>query len=180
MSAVANPYEGLNLPDLMALMHDLVWPEPVAMVPQTHGWWVLMGWSLAVIWMIARRLLLRRRAGRYRRQALAQLKSIAAGAGDDPTSAAAQIAGLLKRTALAVYPREQVASLYGVDWADFLSETCGGDAAVERAAGQFAAAPYRGDVDGRELVGPARRWIKRHRVDQRRGDASRGMESQHA
>ena len=32
------PYEGLSLPELLALMHELVLPEPVAWTPQTVGW----------------------------------------------------------------------------------------------------------------------------------------------
>ena len=42
-------YQGLNLPDLLALMHDVVPPEPLSLLPQTRGWWVLLFWIVAVV-----------------------------------------------------------------------------------------------------------------------------------
>ena len=41
-------FEGLNLPQLLDLMHELAVPEPVPWLPQTPGWWVFCGWALAV------------------------------------------------------------------------------------------------------------------------------------
>ena len=41
-------YQGLNLPQLFELMHDIVPPEPVPWMPQTPGWWVLLAWIAAV------------------------------------------------------------------------------------------------------------------------------------
>lgn len=159
-----NPYEGLNLPDLLALMHELVRPEPVSWLPQTAGWWVLFAWLLAALAVVLGRARRRRLANRYRREAEAELRRIAASADGNPGAAAAAIAGLLKRTALAAYPRPQVASLYGAAWARFLCESSRQDPEVAAAAQQLAAAAYRQDIDGRELIRPARRWIEAHRA----------------
>ena len=164
MNTSGNPYEGLNLPALMELMHDLVWPDAIAMWPQTSGWWVLAGWLLAVLLVLLRHWRTHRVANRYRREALAQLRVIAAYAGERPTEAAAQIAALLKRTALAVYPRTQVASLYGPAWEAFLRESAPGDVAVSKAAALLASAAYRDNIDASALVRPARRWIEAHRA----------------
>ena len=165
MNAPANPYEGRNLPALMDLMHDLVWPDAIAMWPQTTGWWVLLGWLLALLLMALRHWWAHRRANRYRREALAQLRMIAAYAGERPTEAAANIAALLKRTAMAVYPRTQVASLYGTAWEAFLRQSAPGDAAVSQSAALLASAAYRDDIDAAALLKPARRWIEAHRAD---------------
>ena len=157
-------YDGLNLPQLLELMHGLEMPEPVPMVPQSPGWWVLAGWLAAVALVVAVQLARRRRRNRYRREAASLLDGIAARSASDPSGSALEIAALLKRTALAAYPREAVASLYGADWAAFLVRTAGNDAEVVAAADQLAFSAYRADADGAELVDPARRWIRLHRA----------------
>jgi flagellar biosynthesis/type III secretory pathway M-ring protein FliF/YscJ len=70
-------YDGLNLPELLALMHKPVAPEAVPWLPQTPGWWIVLGWLIAVLFLVAWQLVKRRRRNRYRRDALAELKAIA-------------------------------------------------------------------------------------------------------
>jgi predicted negative regulator of RcsB-dependent stress response len=159
-----NPYEGLNLAQLLDLMHGLVVPAPVSWLPATPGWWIVCAWLVAVVLLLAWRLVLRHRRNRYRRVALRELRAIEVAAGTDPEGAAQAVANLIKRTALAVYPRRQVASLAGPDWARFLSDSTDRDPLVEQWAGQLAAAAYRPGVDARALLEPARRWIKAHRA----------------
>ncbi len=103
-------YDGLNLPQLLELMHELHLPEPISMIPQTPGWWVLGGWLAAIALVVIDQVVKRRRHNRYRREAQTSLDGIAARAADDPSGSAQEIAALLKRTALAAYPRETVAS----------------------------------------------------------------------
>lgn len=159
-----NEYEGLNLPELMSLMHDLVLPEAISRVPEGPGWWILLAWLVATGLIVARRIILRRRANAYRRHAVALLRDIASDETLDSGEAAAQIAVLIKRTALAVYPRETVASLYGADWAQFLRDSASNDPVVSEAAEDLAQAAYRECVSGKELAVPARRWIRVHRA----------------
>lgn len=159
-----NGYEGLSLSQLMELMHGLVMPDPVAWLPTTAGWRILFAWLLAVLILTGWTLVMRRRQNRYRREALAVLKSIDHEADLDPAEMAQRIASLLKRTALAVYPRDQVAALSGSEWADFLAESANNDRQISEAAEMLAAASYRPDADGRVLSGPARRWIRKHRA----------------
>jgi predicted negative regulator of RcsB-dependent stress response len=155
-------YDGLNLPQLLDRMHELVMPEPVAWLPQTPGWWIVLGWMLAVLLLLAWQFARRRRRNRYRRDALAELKTIAAASELGPAESAQHIAALLKRTALAVYPRDEVAALYGADWAQFLRDSSGNDPQIADAADRLAAAAYRPDADGSVLTGPAKRWIRLH------------------
>ena len=157
-------YDGLNLPQLLNLMHELVMPEPVAWLPQTPGWWIVLGWLIAVLFLLAWQFARRRRRNRYRRDALAELKAIAAQTELGPAESAQHVAALLKRTALAAYSREDVAALYGRDWAQFLRESSGNDPQVADAADMLAAAAYRPDADGADLTRPASRWIRLHRA----------------
>jgi Ca-activated chloride channel family protein len=159
-----NDYEGLNLPDLLALMHEIVLPDAISRVPEGAGWWILFTWLLACSVIFARHLLLRRKANAYRRDAIVLLRHIASDNSLSASETAEQIAILVKRTALAAYPRETVASLYGADWAQFLRETASNDPVVSNAADELAQAAYRGDTDGKDLVTPARRWIRVHRA----------------
>ena len=157
-------FDGLNLAELAELMHGLVMPDPVSLLPTTPGWWILLGWSLAVFVLAGGFLLRRRRRNRYRREALAVLKSIDRQTDLSAAEAAQRIGSLLKRTALAAYPRQQVASLSGTEWAQFLKESTNDDREIAKAAESLAAAAYRPDADGRKLSAPARRWIRKHRA----------------
>jgi hypothetical protein len=154
-------FEGLNLPQLMELMHDLARPEPVTWFPQTVGWWVVLGWLLALGLLAASHAYLRWKRNRYRREALRLLDIIEASG--DATTAGSEIATTLKRAALVAYPRRDIASLHGAAWSDFLSTSSDNDATVESAATDLASAAYRPDVDGRLLIEAARRWIEVHR-----------------
>ncbi len=154
-------YEGLNLPQLMELMHDLARPEPVAWLPLTLGWWVVGGWLLIIGVLATGYAYARWRRNRYRREAIGLLEAIGDGTGAG--SAGPAIASVLKRTALVAYPRQQVASLHGTTWADFLRASCNHDPAVERAAADLAGAAYRRDTDGEALIAAARRWVQVHR-----------------
>ena len=155
-------YDGLNLPELLDLMHELVLPEPIPWLPQTPGWWIAFGWFFAVLLVSGRYWMMRRRRNRYRRDALAELKAIETAPDLGPTESAQQIATLLKRTALVAYPRRDVASIFGKDWAEFLTESANDDKQIAAAAESLAAAAYRPDAIGDELVQAARRWIRLH------------------
>ena len=74
-----------------------------------------------------------------------------------------RIAGLLKRTALATYPREDVAGLTGEAWTEWLAET--GNMALP--APIVRALKHNlyggGETDSQVLIDFASRWIQRHR-----------------
>lgn len=155
-------YEGLNLPQLLELLHPPVVPELVSWLPQTVGWQILGLWALVTSILLVVYSVKAWRRNRYRRDALAVLDEIASRRHE--ASAPGEIALLIKRTALAVFPRERVANLYGEEWAQFLCESSGGDPRVVNSAHQLATAAYRDGVSGADLVKPAKRWIKVHRA----------------
>lgn len=157
-------YEGLNLPELMALMHDLVMPESVSWMPATPGWWVVLGWLSVIVVTGAAEVVRRRHRNRYRREATMLLKAIELQSQGESAAIAAQVAVVLKRTALVAYPRRSVAQLHGARWARFLCETVNDDPEVVGAAERLASAAYRPDENGRSLVKPAQRWIRMHRA----------------
>ncbi|MFC6688894.1 DUF4381 domain-containing protein [Jhaorihella thermophila] len=145
-----------SLTSLIAQLVPPAEPPPVSMMPQTAGWAVLGAAALAGLGFLAWRMWRTWRANAYRRAALRALGQ----AGGDP----AAIAEILRRAALAAYPRRDVAGLIGEDWLAFLDET-GPEAVFAHGPGRvLAIAPYRPVEDG----GPALRaiaetWIRRHR-----------------
>ena len=160
MSEVStSPYDGLNLPDLLERMHDLAMPAPVSWLPQTDGWWVLLAWLTVVVLLGLLKWRTNRQKNLYRREALANLRSLVKAG-----RTAGQVAELVKRTALTAYPRVEVAGLYGEDWATFLVKSSGDDPVVQSGASRLAIAAYRPDVQIDEIATCAERWIRRHRA----------------
>jgi len=104
-------------------LNDIVLPATVSWWPPAIGWYFLAALLLvAFAWFIYQSLQ-RWMNNRYRRAALRELQLLA----EDGQSAGSrdsnlrQLPILLKRTALAAYPRKQVASLTGKDWHKFLN-----------------------------------------------------------
>lgn len=157
-------YEGLNLPELLARLHDIVEPEPVSWLPATSGWWVLAAWAVAVLILCGLALRRRFERNRYRRIALARVDEILA----DSAEPAAELAVLLKQTALAAYPRRRVAGLHGTAWRNFLIEAAKDDPLVRKTAPRLTAAAYDPSLSAAaadaDFVAGIRRWIRCHRA----------------
>jgi hypothetical protein len=155
-------------------LHDLAVPEPVSWMPQTGGWLVLLVLVLLALVWIVRRYQRQRSANRYRDEALAELAAIERALAD-PTARPAALAALselVKRTALSVACRRDVAALVGEPWRRELDASYGGDA-FESGAGRLlddvayrtpAALAVLSDRDVAALVDVVRDWIRRHRV----------------
>lgn len=146
--------DGLNLVQLLDLLEPAREPLPISMMPQTVGWiWVAFG-LIAGLLLLIRKGLRRHRANAYRRAALAALSD----AGDDP----ARIAQIVRRTALAAFPREDVAGLTGEHWLAFLDRTLPGDGFSDGPGRVLAAAPYRDVPVPPGLTELAQKWISNH------------------
>ncbi|GAB5452337.1 MAG: hypothetical protein Hals2KO_26650 [Halioglobus sp.] len=101
---------------------EVVSPAGVDWMPQTAGWWWL-GAILALLLLRAAALRLRHwYHNRYRREALARLERFDNDVA--PEQWLTELNRLLKLTALAAFPRADVAQLYGEDWTQFLDAQC--------------------------------------------------------
>jgi len=152
-------------------LQEISLPQPAAWTPQTVGWYLLAAAvAFGLLWL-ARGFVRQRTANRYRRAALAELAAIETGMGDaaGPARALTEIPALLKRTALAVFPRAEVAGLSGEAWLGFLDATAGttdftsgpGRVLADLPYRQVAAAPPEDQL--RDLLSVSRRWIRKHR-----------------
>jgi cbb3-type cytochrome oxidase subunit 3 len=146
--------EGLNLVELFELLEPVPEPAPISMMPQTAGWlWLgllCLVLLVGVAWILRRRW----RENAYRRQALLELKNAT-----EPSD----LAALLRRTALATYPRKDVASLYGPDWLTFLDSSYRGSAFSSDAGRALVEAPYVRRAEVEDLKPLVHTWIKSHR-----------------
>lgn len=102
-----------NDPADLSKLHDIILPEEVSWWPLAPGWIVLLAIGIITISYYSYRALKKWRSNAYRRDAILQLA-----AADTPT----QIAEVLRRTALAIAPREEIAELRGKAWTDWLFE----------------------------------------------------------
>ena len=157
MSETEGTVEYVTLVDLINQLQEVPNPAPVPMMPQTQGWIVLAGFLLAALLLLLRTLLRRHRANAYRRAALAALRD----AGDDPVA----VSAILKRTALAAFPRARVASLTGNGWLAFLEDTSQSAGFRDGPGQALADATYTPDpqpVPGLNAL--AQDWVRRHVV----------------
>jgi hypothetical protein len=139
-------------------LNEVIVPPPAPFWPPAPGWYVVISLLLllglaAGIWAIVR---FRRNA--YRRAASAELKRIREGA-----MKLEAIASLLKRTALATYPRGQIAGLIGDAWIQWLAETSG-DPVPPEVAAALTRGVYKSpsSTDSVAVMSFADRWIRRH------------------
>lgn len=140
-------------------------PAAIAWWPQTPGWAALGALLGLYLLYRAGRALQRWHRNRYRREARAELQRLAASAEAEPLAAA--LSELLKRTALAAFPRREVAPLHGEPWVAFLNARCAvapfdGEAAALIARGQYLRAPLE-EPQRRALVKACGEWIRTHR-----------------
>ena len=130
-------------------LRDIAVPEPPPLWPPAPGVWVLLIVLAAVVAALVVFWRRRRADNAYRRAGLSLL-------GDARTTRDVNI--VLKRVALAVFPRPEVAPLHGDEWAAFLDGSC--------PSARFS--PF-GDLEDDatatgELRALARTWIRRHRA----------------
>ena len=104
-------------------LNDIILPEAVSWWPLASGWYFVLGFLLIIMAVLVYKWIQRWINNGYRRSALQQLQLLAEGS-QDPVkrdSCLRQLPVLLKRTALSVYPRIQLASLSGKKWHDYLN-----------------------------------------------------------
>jgi len=147
-------------------LNDIVVPAAVPWWPPAPGWYVLLGVVAAVAAWLAVRYWRRRRRNRYRRQALLELSSIRNFSSGEKLR---RLPALLKRAALSVWRREEVASLTGPAWHRFLDESAGTDQFCSGAGDTLDRLAYSGGgastpagPELRQVLDAAEFWLQNH------------------
>jgi Ca-activated chloride channel family protein len=137
---------------------------PVSLWPQT--WTSVLVATLLAAGLIAAICWLawRHYADRYRREALADLDRIMQASA--PNAGALEL--LVRRTALVVFPRDEIVPLTGPAWLTFLDKTYGGHEFSQGAGRRLSLAPYSPQqvplAELGLLADLVRRWIRTHHV----------------
>ena len=131
-------------------LRDIVLPDTPGFWPPAPGVWIVLGILAAVLIIMCWKWFSFRKHNLYRKAGLALMGNV---------KTVYDLSVLLKRVALAAFPREQVASLYGKDWVDFLNQTCPECSFSEEVM------KNPGNEVGPRLLKISHSWIKNHRIN---------------
>lgn len=153
-------------PDSLQL-RDIHLPGTPGFWPPAPGWWLLAAIILALtVWLglIIRRRLKIHRQRKHILNLLAQLEQSSADA--HSPEFLAQLSRLLRRLALMRFPRQEIASLTGKAWLQFLDASGGNGQFCDGPGRVLANGPYVRDLDDNldthALSGLIRDWIKKN------------------
>ncbi|MDJ0741718.1 MAG: DUF4381 domain-containing protein [Gammaproteobacteria bacterium] len=152
--------------DALAALRGYREPAAIPLWPPAPGWWLLVALLLALVVALAWRWRRRHRqtaASRVARDELARLRRQFA-SGHDAARYVRGLSTLLRRYALAVFPRHRVAALTGDDWLGFLDRHGGRGRFVNGPGRRLVDAPYRPDPDVQPevLAALVEDWIRRN------------------
>ncbi|MDP0562221.1 MAG: DUF4381 domain-containing protein [Candidatus Endonucleobacter sp. (ex Gigantidas childressi)] len=141
-------------------------PDAVSYWPPAVGWWFVAGSLLAIILLVSIAVISYRRKNRYRRVGLKQAKLVLqkyANHGNNRLFSH-DCNRLLKKVALQIFPCQDIASLNGKEWLDFLYESSGNEGFKTVAAEALGASRFKPDQepDVTQLHPLIISWIKKH------------------
>jgi uncharacterized protein DUF4381 len=149
-------------PTDLSNLRDLALPPEVSLWPPAPGWWIVAAAGIASATILSIAAIARHRRNAYRREALRQLDTV------DP----AGISTLLKRTALAAWPRDRVAALTGTAWLDFLDRSGRTTDFTNGAGRHIESLAFGGTIDTASADAAraaAKAWVGAHRIPPLRG-----------
>ncbi len=158
----------MNSANVQALsdLRDIHLPGAVTLWPLAPGWWLILGGLLALALGVHLHLRARRRS--LKRAAVRELDGIEASfrSSGEVARLALSVATLLRRVAIARFPRWDVASLHGCDWSRFLVRTSGDRGLTVEMVHDLSLAVYAGPSAEPEAscveawTTAARNWIR--------------------
>ncbi|MCF6225613.1 MAG: DUF4381 domain-containing protein [Xanthomonadales bacterium] len=166
----------MKSPDPASLqnLNDIIMPAEISWWPLASGWYFLLTLLLVLgIWLVFH-LHANWIKNQYRREALLQLQQLENGIENTANrdTSLRQIPSLLKRTAVSAYPREQVASLTGKQWSDFLNTTLkkpafnpAASAALEKIAYSGGSLNAINSESVLALINACRYWLQHHQSE---------------
>ena len=144
-------------------LRDIHLPDPIGWWPLAPGWWGLLVLLISLIGILVYVIRRRRRVTPIK-LALAELAQLEANPDLSTREQLEALSILMRRVALTLYPRDEVAGRVGEDWLNWLDRT-GGEPAFQQEAGRLLAdLPYRpaqSEAEVIELFRLCHQWIKR-------------------
>ncbi len=170
-----------SIGDPLAALRAYHMPEPIGWWPPAPGWSMLLILLVTALGAFVWWLAVRRSgsaAARHARRELRQLRRELAYSNDNARFIR-QLSKLLRRYALAVFPRDQVAALTGEAWLTFLDAHGGNGQFRDGPGRELLDAPYRPTVTGsvEQLATLVDDWIGHNRARRDRLHATRSVRS---
>ena len=162
-SQIATQEHATQVAELLAQMHGILAPAEVGWWPPAIGWWILPFVILAILALIVKALIGKRKRSAYRREALGLLVSLTP---QNNATYASEVSSLLKRTAFSAHPecKTEITQACGDQWVKWLNE--------HSTEAYFSGASYQAlalgiyqanaQVDAIALQQSAQRWIEHH------------------
>lgn len=107
--------------DLLSQLRDIHYPPPISIWPLAIGWYVVF--ALLVLLFLLAGYLWYRYIKRHRLKKIVLMRLEKLQTMQQNADIAEELSMLLKRAALAIYPRRDVAGLFGEPWLQFLDKT---------------------------------------------------------
>jgi hypothetical protein len=150
-----------NLP--LQELRDVHLPDPISLWPPAQGWWIVFGLVVtgAIVFMC---VWVYRRRTKSRRLAIAELRAVKQhyDTHRDDQWVVQRLSEIIRRYALAIFPRTEVAGLVGSSWLQFLDRTGRTNKFSEGVGHLLSSGPYRPQVavSAVELVPLVEYWIQ--------------------
>jgi Domain of unknown function (DUF4381) len=110
------------IPDLLKQLRDIHYPPAIKIWPLAVAWYVVIAFFLCALVAIFYRRFRQYKRDQLKRMVLKQIEELQEKRGMGK-NISEELSKLLKRAALARYPRHEVAGLFGEDWLLFLDKT---------------------------------------------------------
>ena len=148
----------------LAKLKEIALPESVSYFPQTPAWYVLFGVIVVLILFFLWKQYKHYQNNKYRRVALTELSKIKS------EKTFVEIPELVKRVALVFSDRNEIASLSGDTWLEFLNKSYKGNGFSSEAGSLFVDLGYSSQnrinqyqqSEMETLINLISKWIKKH------------------
>lgn len=144
-------------------LRDIHLPEVIGWWPPAPGWWILALLAVVLLYILIRRFIRYQKRLSLQRRAGQELQQIERhyGQHNDERELIESLSALLRRVAMSVESRAQVAGLTGDKWLQQLDQLAGKNFFENELGRQFIQALYQPDIDldTNELLKTSKQWI---------------------
>lgn len=150
-------------PDLLKQLRDIHYPPPIPVWPLAMGWYILFGLLIVVAILVAYLWIQQIKKQLLKKIVLKRLDELEEQQ-HVQQDVAEELSMLLRRAALAKYPRHVVAGLYGEEWLNFLNKTAMTTEFTEGVGKLLIVSPYRGKAQAlpESLFHLIKNWVKKN------------------
>ena len=155
-------------------LRDVHLPDPVSLWPPAPGWWIVFGLvvTVMIVFICVRA---HRRRTKWRRMAMAELGAVKQhyDIHQDDQWLIQRLSEIVRRYAMATFPRTQVAGLVGTSWLGFLDRTGRTNQFTKGVGHLLSTGPYRqqASVPAADLLILVKQWIQHVSPPKRRNTA---------